>query len=98
MRAIRMTSIGRAMGPSQMASRSQTRSISEPKTPYAVACIAVTLLLSACASKPEATARTGAVCEALRPAMPVLFHGKADTPDTIARIKAANARFQAACQ
>ena len=63
----------------------------------AVVTIAALSLLSACASKPEATARTPAVCEALRPAMPVLFHGKADTPDTVARVKAANARYASAC-
>jgi hypothetical protein len=41
--------------------------------------------------------RTPAVCEALRPDMPIAYHGKADTADTVARIRSANARFAAAC-
>jgi hypothetical protein len=61
------------------------------------AAIALILLLSACASKPEATARTPAVCEGLRPDMPIAYHGKTDAPDTILRIRKANARFQAMC-
>ena len=67
------------------------------RTTATILTLAASLILSACASKPEATARTSAFCEAMAPAMPVLFHGKADTPDTIARIRAANARYQAAC-
>jgi len=46
-----------------------------------------------------------AVCEALRPDMPVKYHGGPDgkggsgfdTPDTITRVRRANARFEAAC-
>lgn len=56
------------------------------------------LLLTACATNGVgSTASTPAVCEALRPAMPIAYHGNSDTADTIARIRAANARFAAAC-
>lgn len=51
------------------------------------------IVLTACATadpKPD-------LCEALRPDMPIAYHGKADTPDTINRIRKVNARFAAAC-
>lgn len=41
---------------------------------------------------------TPAVCQALAPAFPVKYHGKTDSPDTIARIEQANARYAAACK
>ena len=41
--------------------------------------------------------RTPAVCEALRPDMPIRYSGKGDTPDTVKQVRAVNARFAAAC-
>lgn len=38
-----------------------------------------------------------AVCEALKPDMPVKFHGLSIDADTKARIERANARFSAIC-
>lgn len=56
------------------------------------------LALAACSPPPpDTTPGNAGVCEALRPAIPVLYHGKTDTPDTVERIKQANARFAAAC-
>ena len=55
--------------------------------------IAMTLIVSACASSP-----VSGVCEALKPDMPVKYHGKLIDPETKANIQKANARFQAACQ
>ena len=37
------------------------------------------------------------ICEALRPDMPVTYHGLADTQDTIAKVRRINARYKAAC-
>lgn len=60
--------------------------------------------LVACAAAPPLPA-AASVCEALRPDMPVKYHGGPDgkggagydTPDTVARVRLANARFAAAC-
>lgn len=60
-------------------------------------------LLAACAVAPPPA--PAPVCEALRPDMPVKFHGGPDgkggpgydTRDTIDRARRANARFEAAC-
>lgn len=38
-----------------------------------------------------------AVCEALRPDMPVRYHGNTTDPETVSNIRRANARFEAAC-
>lgn len=38
-----------------------------------------------------------AVCEALRPDMPVKYRGNTTDAETIGNIRRANARFQAAC-
>ena len=64
--------------------------------------LAASLVLAGCmgdAAPPPVTAipTSAAACEALRPAFPILYHGKTDAPDTQARIKSANARFAAAC-
>ena len=50
----------------------------------------------ACAqnSAPPAAAST---CEALRPDMPVKYHGNTTDAETIANIRRANARYRAAC-
>jgi len=45
-----------------------------------------------------ATPRNNAVCLALQPAMPVTYSAKNDTPETVKGVRAANARYQAACQ
>ena len=47
-------------------------------------------------------ANSAAVCEAMRPSFPIAYHGGyrgvgGDSTDTISRIRAANARFIAAC-
>lgn len=52
------------------------------------------LSLLACTPTP---ANNGSICEALRPDMPVKFHGSSTDAETIANIRRANARFQAAC-
>lgn len=52
------------------------------------------LLLSACATTRAADAL---VCEALRPDMPVKYHGRTTDAETIGNIRRANARFEAAC-
>lgn len=49
----------------------------------------------ACADRPAPAA--AATCEALRPDMPVKYHGNTTDADTIANIRRANARFRAAC-
>lgn len=64
-------------------------------------CLAAVVACASVAPPPAAVA----VCEALRPDMPVKYHGGPDgkggpgfdTPDTIARARRANARFEAAC-
>ena len=60
--------------------------------------LAASALLAAC-SQPavQVQADQSAICDALRPAMPIQFHSKSDTPNTVARIQQANARYQAAC-
>ena len=45
----------------------------------------------------SSTPSTQAACEAMRPDLPVLYHSQGDTPDTVARIRKANARFNAVC-
>lgn len=59
--------------------------------------LAIAATSAACSSNPSTVARTPAVCEALRPAMPIAYHSKGDTADTADRIKQANARYAAAC-
>ena len=63
---------------------------------------ASSLALAACmgdSAPPPVTAipTSAAACEAMRPAFPILFHGKTDAADTVVHIKAANARFAGAC-
>lgn len=62
--------------------------------------------LVSCAQPVKMQADISAVCEALRPDMPIQYHGGKDglgghdgedTVATIQRIKRANARFRAAC-
>lgn len=69
-----------------------------------IATIAVSLLLGGCLggggaapSPVTAAPRTPAVCEALRPAMPISYSGSRDTPETVKSVRQANARFKAAC-
>lgn len=64
--------------------------------------IAASLALGACLGgepPPPVTSapRTPAVCEALRPAMPISYSSSKDTPETVRGVRQANARFQAAC-
>lgn len=75
---------------------------SQPKGAFrATAVLLCTTLLAACGTDapPPVTAMptTAGACEAMRPAMPITYHGQKDQPDTVAKIKAANARFSAAC-
>lgn len=58
--------------------------------------LALSIALGGCSGL-TVTASDAAICEALRPSMPILYRGSLDTPDTIARIRSANARFAAAC-
>lgn len=39
-----------------------------------------------------------AICDALKPAMPVQYHSATTDADTVKRIQQANARYQAACK
>lgn len=59
------------------------------------------LLLSGCLgnSPPPVSAipTTAAACEALRPAFPITYSSKSDTPETVKQVRAANARFLASC-
>lgn len=66
------------------------------------ATLAVSLALGGClgggSSLPlTAAPRTPAVCEALRPAMPISYSSSKDTPETVKGVRQANARFSAAC-
>jgi len=66
------------------------------------ATLAVSMVLGGCfggGSPPPVTAapRTPAVCEALRPAMPISYSSSKDTPETVKGVRQANARFSAAC-
>lgn len=68
-----------------------------------IATIAASLALGGClgggASPPPVTAsaRSPAVCEALRPAMPVSYSSRNDTPETVKGVRKINARFAGAC-
>jgi len=63
---------------------------------------AASALLAGCGDRHPpavtATPRNNAVCLALQPAMPVTYSAKNDTPETVKGVRAANARYQAACQ
>ena len=48
-------------------------------------------------SAPAPNVGAPAVCEALRPDMPIAYHSQKDTPDTVERVRKANARFNAIC-
>lgn len=63
------------------------------RTIWIVAC---SLGLIGCSTM-VAPADNASVCEALRPYMPVTYHEKADTADTVARIRRINAAFTGAC-
>lgn len=58
---------------------------------------AIGLVAVACASLSPPPPDPGAVCEALRPDMPVKYHGNSTDAVTIGNIRRANARFEAAC-
>ena len=53
-------------------------------------------VIVACASVQPSPAPV-AVCEALRPDLPVKYHGNTTDAETIGNIRRANARFEAAC-
>ena len=63
--------------------------------------VACSLLMTSCVGDGGvplvSTPGTPAVCEALRPDMPVKYHGKTTDAETISNIRKANARFQAVC-
>lgn len=66
------------------------------------AIIAASLALAGCGFLPSsrpvtATPRNPAICEALRPAMPISYSGSRDTRETVRNVREANARFEAAC-
>lgn len=61
----------------------------------AVLCIALT----GCAQPAvQVQADQSAICDALRPAMPIQYHGATTDAETKANIQQANARYQAACK
>ena len=64
------------------------------------AALAILLALGACSQSPppvSAAPRSPAVCEALRPDMPISYSSSKDTPETVKGVRAANARYSAAC-
>jgi len=59
----------------------------------------LTLVLASCAAqapRPSAS-KLDAGCEAMRPFMPIKFHGNDDTASTIGQVRNANAAFRSAC-
>lgn len=52
-------------------------------------------MLAACETRPPPA--PVAVCEALRPDMPVKYHGSTTDAETVTNIRRANARYRAAC-
>ena len=58
---------------------------------------ALSLALGGCLTMGPPPPTVAATCEALRPAMPVKYHGATTDRETVANIRAANARFRAAC-
>lgn len=64
-----------------------------------ISMLAASALLAAC-SQPAAQVQAdqSAICDALRPAMPIQYHGATTDAETKANIQRANARYQAACQ
>lgn len=64
-----------------------------------ISTVACSLLLVGCVTDatPAPNVSAPAVCEALRPDMPVQYHSKTTDDDTQNRIRKANARFQAIC-
>lgn len=66
------------------------------------AIIAASLALAGCGFLPSsrpvtATPRNPAICEALRPAMPISYSSSKDTAETVKGVRQANARFASAC-
>lgn len=63
-----------------------------------IACASALALAAivACASVAPPPAPV-AVCEALRPDMPVKYHGNTTDAETIGNIRRANARYEVAC-
>ena len=62
--------------------------------------IAFSAFLVGCAptlAPPTGSPRNNAVCEGMRPAMPIQFSASKDTPETVKQVRAANARYQAMC-
>lgn len=63
-----------------------------------ISIVSLAAVLIGCATAQVAPPDSAAVCEAMRPAFPVTYHGNTDGADTIKGIRAANARFAAACK
>lgn len=66
----------------------------------AAAALTILLALGACSQSPppvSSAPRSPAVCEALRPDMPISYSSSKDTPETVKGVRQANARFAAAC-
>jgi hypothetical protein len=57
----------------------------------------LSLALGGCATMGRAPPSVAATCEALRPALPVKYHGNTMDAESVANVRAANARFRAAC-
>lgn len=62
-----------------------------------IATIGLLAAISACSPAAIGAPQTMALCEALRPDMPVSYDHTADSAQTVKGIRKANARYQAAC-
>ncbi|MDP1906969.1 MAG: hypothetical protein Q8K85_01615 [Hyphomicrobium sp.] len=58
-----------------------------------IAC--ASLVLAGCGTEAQPAALS--TCEALRPDMPVQYHGRTTDAETVANIRRANARYQKVC-
>jgi len=65
--------------------------------PKTLTILTLALSLGACSNPVSIQADRSAVCEALRPDMPIKFHGLSVDQETKANIQRANARYTAAC-
>jgi ABC-type glycerol-3-phosphate transport system substrate-binding protein len=59
--------------------------------------LTLVLSLGACSNPVSIQADRSAICEALRPDMPIQYHGSTTDAETKANIQRANARYTAAC-
>lgn len=65
------------------------------RTILIAAALSAGMLVAACPDTPPPSPI--GVCEALRPDLPVRYHGDTTDPATVANVRRANARFRAVC-